>query len=121
MKKRFKNFIEKGLNKHEKAFKMSVLALVLAMSFGVNPSYASSGVKLIDGTVDLFDAISGWLLLIIPTGAGTVLGYHALQKSLSDDQAVIAEKNKAMKNVIIGAAIATTASGLVKIVLAFYN
>lgn len=84
-----------------------------------SPVYAAQP-KLVTGTVALFQAATTWLLVIIPVGAGTVLGYTALQKSLTDDHAVLAEKNKMMKNVLIGAAIAETSSGLVTAILAFY-
>lgn len=114
-----KQILSKLLGKGEKAYQALILGLILT-AFFVTPAFATQP-KLVSGTVALFKAITGWLLLIIPVGAGAVLGYHALQKSLSDDQAVIAEKNKQMKNVIIGAAIAETASGLVTIILGFYK
>jgi hypothetical protein len=119
MNKKFKEKISKALSQNEKVFNTLVLSLMLFLAVSFN-AYASTP-RLISGTVDLFRAITGWLLLIIPVGAGAVLGYQALQKSLTDDQAVISEKNKMMKNVIIGAAIAETASGLVTVILSFYS
>lgn len=77
--------------------------------------------KIITGTVDLLTSATGWLALLIPPGAGLFLGYHAWQKSLTDDHAVIAEKNKMMKNVLIGAVIAETATGLARVILGFYS
>lgn len=111
--------LAKVLKKGEKFYKVSILS-IMAIMVMMTQGYANTP-KLVSGTAALFEAVSRWLLVIIPVGAGAVLGYHALQKSLSDDQAVIAEKNKQMKNVIIGAAIATTASGLVSIILGFYS
>ena len=120
MFKKEKERFLRGLNKCEKAYKSTTLSVMTIIVISmVNIAYATP--KLITGTVSLFTAVTSWLLIIIPTGAGAVLGYHALQKSLSDDQAVVAEKNKQMKNVIIGAAIAETASGLVTILLNFYK
>ena len=114
-----RQIISKVLRKGEKWYQACVMGLMLTAIF-ITPTFATQP-KLVSGTVALFQAITGWLLVIIPVGAGAVLGYHALQKSLSDDQAVIAEKNKQMKNVIIGAAIAETASGLVTVILGFYK
>jgi len=85
-----------------------------------SPVYADQP-KLVSGTVALFQAATTWLLVIIPVGAGFMLGYQALLKSMTDDHAVVAEKNKFMKNVLIGAIIAETASGLVVLVLSFYS
>lgn len=120
MSKNYKNVLLKLLSKSEKFYNVFILSLILFATM-VFPAYAAQPPKLVTGTVELFKTITTWLLLIIPVGAGAVLGFQALQKSLSDDQAVIAEKNKMMKNVIIGAAIAETASGLVTLILGFYQ
>lgn len=117
--KKLKVRISNILKKCEKGYNTLVLTAMVGVAMSTNV-YAAQP-KLVTGTVSLFQALTGWLLLIIPVGAGAVLGYQALQKSLTDDQAVIAEKNKMMKNVIIGAAIAETASGLVTIILSFYK
>lgn len=121
MKKSKKNFF-KLLKKNEKGYNTLVLTAMILMVMTSNV-YATTPTtpKLITGTVSLFKAITTWLLLIIPVGAGAVLGYQALMKSLTDDQGVIAEKNKMMKNVLIGAAIAETASGLVTVILSYYK
>ena len=119
MLKKSKLFFSKVLKKGEKAYHVLVLSTMIFTTMA-NPAYAGQP-KLVSGTVALFTAVTGWLLLIIPVGAGAVLGYTALQKSLTDDHAVVAEKNKMMKNVIIGAAIAESAAGLVTALLAFYS
>jgi len=85
------------------------------------PGLAGGEPKLVSGTFNLLTAASGWLAILIPPGAGLFLGYHAWQKSLTEDHAVIAEKNKLMKNVLIGAAIAETATSLAWAVLKFYQ
>lgn len=102
--------------KNKKILLLTLFCFVLFSS----PVYAAEP-KLVSGTVKLFQSITKWLLVIIPVGAGAVLGWHALQKSLTDDQAVIAEKNKQMKNTVISAAVAETASGLITIILNFYK
>ena len=113
-----KLIFSKALKKGEKTYCIFVLSM-MTITVMASPVYAAQP-KLVTGTVALFQAATSWLLVIIPVGAGTVLGYTALQKSLTDDHAVLAEKNKMMKNVLIGAAIAETSSGLVTAILAFY-
>ena len=113
----------KAISKNLKKISASIVSLCSPVLVLHNTSFAAStpAPKLISGTVSLLSAVSAWLLLIIPVGAGAFLGYQALQKSLTDDQAVIAEKNKLMKNTLIGAAIAMTADGLATLVLSFYS
>ncbi len=107
------------LEKTEKVYKRIILSFII-MIFMTNNTFAAPP-KIVTGTVDLFTEVSNWLLLIIPAGAGAVLGFHALQKSLTDDDAVIADKNKKMKNTLISAVIAETAVGIVRVVLGFYS
>jgi hypothetical protein len=116
--KKFKILLYQGMKKFEKPYRTLVLSLMLASSLVSNASATQP--KIVSGTLNLFAAASGWLLLIIPVGAGLFVGYHALQKSLTDDQAVIAEKNKLIKNTVIGAIIAECADGLITVILGFY-
>lgn len=115
---RVKGVISKILNKCEKAYMRTVYTLMITMAMS-SQVYAQP--KLVSGTVSLFKAITSWLLILIPVGAGAVLGWHAFNKSMTEDQSVVAEKNRMMKNVIIGAAIAETASGLITVILGFYS
>lgn len=119
MQNKFKKKLFVLMQKAEKAY-TSLLVSLLMLSSNTSFVYAAQP-KIVSGTVSLFQSVSTWLLLIIPVGAGAFAGYHALQKSLTDDQAVIAEKNKLIKNTIIGAIIAETADGLVTTVLSFYS
>jgi hypothetical protein len=114
-----KKNLYKFMDKIEKAYKTAIISLMIASTAASNTFAAQP--KIVTGTVNLFKAASGWLLLIIPVGAGLFVGFHALQKSLTDDQAVIAEKNKLIKNTVIGAIIAETASGLITVILGFYK
>lgn len=61
-----------------------------------------------------------WLLLIIPAGAGAMVTYQALRKSLTDDDGVVSDCNTKIKHTLIGSAIAMSLSGLVIILKAFY-
>ncbi|HHV30704.1 MAG TPA: hypothetical protein GXX73_14200 [Clostridium sp.] len=115
MKKNIYNFIKRNEKKIASLFMVFVMS-----SMFISVCYADDP-KLITGTVNLFKQVTKWLLLIIPVGAGAFAGWHAFQKSMSDDEAVIAQKNKLIKNTIIGAAIAVTADGLITAILAFYK
>lgn len=114
-----KNKIYDLMKKSEKKV-FTLLMVFVFVSLILSESYAADP-KLVTGTVNLFKAVTRWLLLIIPVGAGAFAGWHALQKSMSEDDAVISQKNKLIKNTIIGAAIAMTADGLIVTVLSFYK
>lgn len=107
-------------SKLSKRHYISFLLVFLLIGITTNHVYAATP-KLVTGTVELAKAVTTWLLLIIPVGAGAILGIFAIQKMLADDPGVIAEKNKMMKNVLVGAAVAETASGLVTVILSFYS
>ena len=119
MKKRISNILDK-LEKVYYGAITTVMSFILLNAANVVNAATDDPPKIVTGTVALFKAGSLWLLLIIPVGAGFFMGYHALQKSMSDDDAVIADKNKKIKNTLIGAVIAETATGLVAAILAFY-
>lgn len=115
MKKKIYNL----LKKNEK--KMAMLSMVVVMSsMFISVSYGADP-KIITGTVNLFKSLTTWLLLLIPVGTGAFVGWQAFQKSMSEDEALIAQKNKIIKNAVIGAAIATTADGLITALLNFYK
>ncbi|MBO8129278.1 MAG: hypothetical protein H0Z39_08795 [Peptococcaceae bacterium] len=77
--------------------------------------------QLVTGAQNLLNDVLTWLLWLIPAAAGAAIAYHALVKQLSDgDPSTIASHNRAMKNVLIGAAIGWSASGLVKWFLSYF-
>lgn len=104
--------------KNKKHFRIFVFLLVI-MTFP-NVVYAEDP-KLVTGTLALFNAAMNWLLILIPTGAALKLAYHAFKKMINEDQAIITEQNRMMKNSLITAVIAETAVSVVKIVLSFYQ
>lgn len=76
---------------------------------------------IIGGDSTLADILK-WILILVPVAAAAMLAYHALMKQLSDgDPGTIAEKNKKMKNVLYGAIIAVSASGLVTLFLSYFH
>lgn len=75
----------------------------------------------VTGTKKLFQDAGLWITGLIPVCCGAFVGLLALQKSLTQDQAVIASNNKLIKNTIIGGIIGTVASGTVTFILAYYK
>jgi uncharacterized protein YacL len=72
-------------------------------------------------TTTLVNAISAWMLVIIPVIAALMLGYYAVSKMLNEGDPQIAMKsNHAMKNVIIAAVIGEAAMGLISGVTGYY-
>ncbi len=62
-----------------------------------------------------------WFILLVPTGAGAMIGYQSLRKTLTNDQGVIDDCNRKMKHTMYGAIIIVTISGFIQIVKSFYN
>lgn len=116
---KIKEKLSRVLKRGEKPFNTAVLTLVFIMVVAIN-AYAGEP-KVVSGTKLLFADGTLWLSGLIPVGAGLMLGFQAFQKSMTDDTAVIAEKNRFMKNVLIGAAIAESASGLAALILNYYK
>lgn len=119
MTQNHKKKLSKVIKFSKKLLKILCMACIFSMALA-SQVFAADDPKIVSGTQKLFTYGTTALALLIPAGAGVFLGYHAFQKSVSDDDAVIAHKNKLMKNVLIGAIIAETASGIVAFVLNFY-
>lgn len=62
----------------------------------------------------------GWLLIITPFGAGAMCTYQAVRKALTQDEEVIEESNRLIKNTVKGAVVIMTISGLVEAIKLFY-
>jgi len=77
---------------------------------------------IVSGVMNLLQAAEGWLLALIPLGAGLMLGYHGLMKAMAGGDGMAVEThNKAMKNTIIAAAIAEAAMGTVAFILPYFK
>jgi len=94
--------------------------MVLMLSLYMTTTAFATTPKIVSGTQKLLTDATGWLTLLIPIGGGLFLAYQAFLKSMATDEAEKSAKNKLMKNVLIGVIIATSASGLVKTLLAYY-
>jgi cadmium resistance protein CadD (predicted permease) len=72
-------------------------------------------------TTHLANAVSTWMLGIIPVIAGLMLAYYAAAKMMNEGDPQIAMKsNHAMKNVIIAAVIGEAAMGVISGVTSYY-
>ena len=78
------------------------------------------GVPIIGGVTKLLNDALGWLSGLIPLGCALFLGFHAFKKTMSDDQAMIADCNKKMKNTLISGVVAVSAVLIVKFLLSTY-
>lgn len=115
MKKNLLEFL--GSKKVEMSIVLSFV-FVLVLGF-VTPVFATP--SFVDGGKRLLQDILKWILILVPVAAAAMIGYHALMKTLSDgDPATIADRNKKMKTVLIGAIIAVSASALVTLILSYF-
>ncbi|WP_394884946.1 hypothetical protein [Clostridium butyricum] len=62
-----------------------------------------------------------YLLMIIPVSAGAMIMYFAFRKSVSVDGDEMSQYDKKIRQTLKGAIIATSISGFIEIVKAFYN
>lgn len=93
-----------------------VFLIVVSMS---SPAWAEP--ELVSGASNLLNDATTWLLGLIPTAAGLMIGYHALMKQFSDEPTSTSIHNKAMKNILVASAIGVSAVGLVKAFLAYFQ
>ena len=63
-----------------------------------------------------------WIMFLIPTAGGVMIGYHALMKEVEEGDAhSAAGHNKAIKNILVGGAIGMSAMAIVRVVLAYFQ
>ncbi len=75
----------------------------------------------VSGARQLLQDVLTWILILIPVAGGAMVGYHSLMKILSDgDPAVVADKNKKIKNVLVGVVVGMSASGIVLAIVAYF-
>lgn len=105
--------------KHQRLF-LSVLTLsVICVSFSFASPVADP--KIVSGTKSLLQAISAWITGLIPLATACVAAYFGLLKTMAQDDADIADKNKKMRGVILAGIVATCISGLAYVILDFYK
>lgn len=62
----------------------------------------------------------GYMLVLLPVGAGFSVTYQSGRKSLTEDPGVMEDANKKIKNTIKATIIGMTISGFITAVKAFY-
>lgn len=96
--------------------------LAAALFVAVAPDVFAAPPQLVTGATNLLNDATTWLLGLIPVGAGAALGYHAVQKQLSDgDPNSVAQINHKMRNVLVGGAVGESAVGLTKAFLGYFQ
>ena len=113
--KLFKKMVSK-INKGVVA-KISVLSF--AMMMVAAPAFAATP-NIVTGASNLMKDALTWVLILVPVAAALMIGFHGWMKSMADDPNAISDRNKKMKNVAIGAAIAECTSGLVTVFLGYF-
>jgi len=77
---------------------------------------------VVGGFLNLLNDASGWLLGLIPSAAGVMIGYHAVMKKFAEgDQVEVALHNRAMINILKAGAIGTGSMGLAKTILSYFS
>lgn len=64
--------------------------------------------------------IATYISMVIPVGAGAMLTYFYIRKSLTNDENVIYEYNGKIRNTLIGAAVGLSLAGVVATVKIFF-
>ncbi|NLN52933.1 MAG: hypothetical protein GX150_01345 [Firmicutes bacterium] len=84
-----------------------------------NVCYAAP--QVITGARRLLLDVLTWILVLIPIAGGAMVGYHSLLKILSDgDPAVVADRNRKIKTVLVGVVMGMSASGIVLAIVAYF-
>lgn len=107
---------------NQKAEKMTMGLIVAIFVLGLtSPVYATGAPALFGNSVKFLNSALTWVLLLTIPAAALMIAVQAIKKLAADgDVAVTAAANKAMKNTLIAGAIALSASGVAKAVLAFF-
>jgi hypothetical protein len=96
-------------------------SVFMTLLMGTAPAAFAATPKIVTGGKSFATDALTWVLILVPVTAALMVGYHAWMKSMADgDPGAIAERNKAMKRVLIGSAIAEGASGIVTAFLAYF-
>lgn len=96
-----------------------VIALTVFMLLMSNVAYAQP--QIVTGARRLLQDVLTWILVLIPVAGGAMVGYHSLLKILSDgDPAVVADRNRKIKTVLVGVVMGMSASGIVLAVVAYF-
>lgn len=102
--------------------KIIVCLCFLALLMVSGPIAFAADPKIVTGTKNFFTDAGKWVLILTPIAGGTMIGYHALMKGLSEgDAGTIADRNKKMVNVLKAVAIAECATGIITAFIAYFK
>lgn len=86
----------------------------------VSPSHAATP-NIVSGAQRLAQDALTWVLILVPVTAGTMVGYHAWMKSMADGEpGAVAERNKKIKQTLIGGVVAESAAGITQLILSYF-
>lgn len=71
--------------------------------------------------VTYLSKFTNWFYLIIPVGAGAMITYQAVRKSLACDEGVTQDANAKIRNTLIGSIIGLALPGFITLVKTFYK
>lgn len=77
--------------------------------------------KIISGTKTLLADASTWLTGIVSAVGGLWFAKNAMMSYISDDEALKAKYDRSMKRVAIGTILAVCGSGLISLILNYYQ
>lgn len=98
----------------------AVIAFV-TLAAATSNAYAAGEPGIVSGAKNLASDVLTWLLILIPISAGAGIGYQALMKTLNQDPAEVAHRNKNMKNILVAAVVGESAMGIVTALLAYFK
>lgn len=111
---------KKVVSKINKGVVAKISVLSFAMMMVAAPAFAADP-NIVTGASNLMKDALTWVLILVPVAATLMIGYHGWMKSMADgDPSAVTDRNKKMKNVAIGAAIAECTSGLVTVFLGYF-
>ena len=108
-------------NLKEKLVKILVVSLIMALRF-TNSCFANGiqGTTLVTGTQNLITDLTNWLLIIAPTLTILLVGYYLMRKSASDEMDAKRWDSR-VKVAIICCIGVVVASGLINVLIGYYQ
>lgn len=98
------------------------VAVLMLTLISVVPVANAETPNIVNGAKNLASDALTWVLILVPVTCALMVGYHAWMKSMADgDPGAIAERNRKIKNTLVGSVIAECASGLVSVLLAYFS
>lgn len=113
--------MKKSKQKWNVLFTSTMVMLYMFLSSPlVEASQKKATPKLFTNTKTLAKDAGGWIIGIVAVCAGAYMAYLGFRYAMTDDPGSRNEVKKAMKNVVIGIAIALSAGGLITAIASYY-